>query len=137
MSKASHVKADQISLSGSVVPFQLHSGRLTNAAAAQYGNMNVSPVDLYVARVVYYIDTQFTHASSKFNLGTVASVGAYILGVALQNVATGYYELDMSAATTVTRIIPAGVMYGFGLDSADTTGKIAITGILTPYSHLV
>jgi hypothetical protein len=114
--------------------FSLNSGRLTNAAAAQFGSTMVAPCDLYIYAIHYNIDTQFTHASSKLNIGKLSDDDAFVDGIALQNVAAGYYEHDMSAASVISRFIPKGEVIAFSLDAADTTGKISATAVLVPYN---
>jgi len=132
MAQMPEARSSRVEYDGAAT-IMLNSGRLTNAASAQFGNVIVAPCDLYVESVYYYIDTQFTHASSKLNIGSLANDDAFIDGVALQNAATGNYEVDMSAATTISRVIPKGTPVAFSLDAADTTGKISATAVLVPY----
>lgn len=136
MTKMPEARTSRVNYDGEL-PVVLNSGRMTNAASAQFGNVLVAPCKLYIESVQYYIDTQFTHASSKLNIGSLADDDAYIDGLALQNVATGLYEADLSAVTTISRIIPKGTPVCFSLDSADTTGKISATAVLVPYSQRV
>ena len=133
MPKTMKANADEIQYNGAGI-FHLNSGRMTNAAAEVLGNSFVAPCDLYIHSVHYAIDTQFTHASSNLNLGLLSDTDAYIDGIALQNVAVGSYEVDMTAADVVLRRIPKGAVICFGLDAADTTGKISATAVLVPYS---
>lgn len=130
MSVAFDTKAGKIEFDGKLPPFQFSSGRLTNAASAQFGNILVAPCDLYIERVFYHIDTQFTHATSAITFGTIADPDSHIDSFNIQNAATGVYELDMANAAVVTRNISKGDAVGFGLDAADTTGKISITAVL-------
>jgi len=110
------------------------SGRLTNAASAQQGTIWVAPCDLYIHSVHVHVDTQFTHTSTGLNLGSIADPDAYIDGVPLDTLfTTGSAELDMDDATVVLRRIPKGTAFGFGLDAADTTGKVTATAVLVPY----
>ncbi len=126
------VKASSVQYDGVVPPFTQSSGRLTNAASAQYGFMIVAPCDLYIERVFYVIDTQFTHASSAITFGTVADPDSHIDSFNIQNAAAGTYELDMANAAVLNRTILKGSAVAFGLDAADTTGKISITAVLRP-----
>lgn len=113
----------------------LSSGRLTNAAAAQFGNVLVAPCDLYVHSITYYVDLLMSHASSRLNLGNLADDDAYVDGIVLTNIAAGVYEHPMLTLAGVSgRRIPKGTAVCFSLDAADTTGRVAATAVLIPYS---
>ena len=131
--KSFKAKDDEILFSGAG-RFTLNSGRMTNAASAQFGVTMVAPCDLYIHSIHYNIDTQFTHASSKLNIGKLSDDDAYVDGIVLQNITTGYYEHDMTAASVITRFISKGEVIAFSLDAADTTGKISATAVLVPYN---
>lgn len=130
--KADAVRSSAVVWDGAGV-FHITSGRLTNAAAAQFGVLYVAPCDLYLDRVWYYIDTQFTHADAALNIGSVGNDDAYVDNIDLTNDATGFYELDMESAVVVLRRIPKGTVFGFSLDASDTTGKITCGAVLVPY----
>lgn len=131
MSKADATKMSSLIWDGAG-PLLVTSGRLTNSASAQYGLAYVAPCDLYIQSIVYAIDTQFTHASSNLNMGSLTDDDAFINAVALQNVAVGTYDVDLSSASLILRRIPRGTVFAFSLDAADTTGKITATAVLVP-----
>jgi len=134
MSRNFQSKSGNIEYDGSMT-IELSSGRMTNAAAAQFGQVIVAPCDLYVHSIHVYIDTGFTHASSKLNLGNLGDDDAYVDGIVLQNIATGYFEHPMLTLAGVSgRRIPKGTPVCFSLDAADTTGKVSATAVLIPYS---
>ena len=133
MSRALDAKSGNIEFDGSCIML-VTSGRLTNAAAAQFGLVYVAPCDLYIHSISYYTDTEFTHASSALTLGTLADSDAYIDAVLLDTQVPGTYEVDMASASVVLRRIPKGTAFAFGLDAADTTGKLTATAVLVPYN---
>lgn len=132
--KVFKARSDEIQFGGGLIKIA-NSGRLTNAASAQFGIVAVAVCDLYIQAIHYYIDTGFTHASSKLNLGNLSDDDAYVDGIVLQSIATGYYEHDMTTLAGVSgRRIPKGTPFAFSLDAADTTGKISATAVLVPYN---
>lgn len=133
MSKAFAARMSDLSVANGVVLIA-HSGRLTNAAAAQQGPIYVAPCDLYLHSLHYYIDTQFTHASSAISVGSIGSPKANVSSYNIQNAAVGAYELPMNNAAVVARLVSKGATFGLGLDAADTTGKISMVGIFVPWN---
>lgn len=132
MSTTPEVRSSKILFDGASAMI-ITSGRLTNAASAQFGIVYVAPCDLYIHSISYYTDTEFTHASSALTLGTLADSDAYIDAVLLDTQVPGAYEVDMASDSVVLRRIPKGTAFAFGLDAADTTGKLTATAVLVPY----
>ena len=133
MSKAYTVKASRIEYDGTVGPHARGSGRITNAAALVQGVMYVAECDLYIEQVIVNIDTAFTHASSKLNIGSNATPTAYLVGMVTFNIGAGTFYFNPASYLGATgRTIPKGATFGFTMDAADVTGKLTASMIVRP-----
>ena len=135
MAVAPRVRAKEIATNEGmeVPPFAFTSGRLTNAAAVQMGICWVAPCDLVIENIVVNIDTAFTNAASKLNIGSVADDDAYVDAMVVYNIGTGTFQFDPDQYLGVIgKTIPKGATFGFTLDAADTTGKLTAVAVCRP-----
>lgn len=107
------------------------SGRLTSVNGT-VRTAFVAPFTGYVNGFDVNIDTAFTNAAARANMGTYADAQNDDLldDFVIQNL-TGYQNL-IGSALWVSKAVTKGTLYGIGFTNADITGNGAITVTLGP-----
>lgn len=133
MPGAKQYRSDRFAYGGSCI-FTATSGRQTNAASAVPSGHFIAPFAGTVVDFPIYVDTQFTHASSRLNFGYLADSDANLDAYDIRTLPGGATSGagNLIGATWVTKVLTLGLMYMFELEAADTTGKYCATAVIAP-----
>ena len=132
MTRSPKVRSGDIEHDGFGMVQFFSSGRLTSVNGT-VRTIFTSPMTGKVVSYDLNIDTAFTNAAARANMGTLADAqNDNLLDDFVITNLTGYQSNVIGSALWVSKDIVKGQVYGLGFTNADTTGNGTITVGIAP-----